>query len=56
MERYFLLLATIITVISIYGQTSPPPNAFKYQAIVRDVAGEPQASINVSFEIIIKRI
>ena len=25
-----------------YGQTSPPPNAFKYQAVVRDYRGEPQ--------------
>ena len=55
MKKYLLLLITIISTIAIYGQTSPPPNAFKYQAIVRDVAGEPQGSINVSFQITIKQ-
>ena len=28
-----------------YGQTSPPPEAFKYQAIVRDTRGELQGGI-----------
>ena len=54
MKRYLLLLATIISAIATFGQTSPPPNAFKYQAIVRDVGGEPQGGIDVSFQVTIK--
>ena len=39
-----------------YGQTSPPPEAFKYQAIVRNVDGEPQGGINVSFQVTLKEV
>ena len=54
MKRYILIIVTIISAIATYGQTSPPPNAFKYQAIVRDYRGDPQAGINVSFQVTIK--
>ena len=53
MKRYLLLLTVFLSFAHYWSQT-PPPNAFKYQAIVRDVAGEPQGGINVSFEITIK--
>ena len=56
MKRYILLLTTIISAIAMYGQTSPPPEAFKYQAIVRNVDGEPQGGINVSFQVTLKEI
>ena len=54
MKRYLLLLTVFLSFANYWSQTTPPPNAFKYQAIVRDVAGEPQGGINVSFEITIK--
>ena len=56
MKRYLLLLTTIISAIAMYGQTSPPPEAFKYQAIVRNVDGEPQGGINVSFQVTLKEV
>ena len=56
MKRYLLLLTTIISAIAMYGQTSPPPEAFKYQAIVRDTRGEPQGGISVSFQVTIKEV
>ena len=34
----------------------PPPEAFKYQAIVRDTRGEPQGGISVSFQVTLKEI
>ena len=54
MKRYLLTVITIISVVFSYSQTSPPPEAFKYQAIVRDVGGDPQGGIDVSFQITIK--
>ena len=56
MKRYILLLTAIVSALAMYGQTSPPPEAFKYQAIVRNVDGDPQGGINVSFQVTIKEV
>ena len=45
---YFLVLVNL----SFYSQGSP--NSFKYQAIARDVNGNPIVSSNISLEIAIK--
>ena len=49
MKKYLLLLTVFLSFANYWSQTTPPPNAFKYQAIVRDVAGEPQGGINVIY-------
>ena len=56
MKRYILLLTAIVSALAMYGQTSPPPEAFKYQAIVRNVDGDPLGGINVSFQVTIKEV
>src|SRR3989339_79061 len=48
MKKFLLTIAAIIMVAITFAQT---PNAFKYQAIARDVAGNIIQNQNVSFRI-----
>ena len=55
MRNYILTLIILLGTSITFAQTSPSPNAFKYQAVVRDLAGNPQNGIDVSFQVTLKK-
>lgn len=56
MRKILLSLSLIIISLITNGQTNTPPQAFKYQAVVRDNAGNPMGGIPVGFQVTIKSI
>ena len=54
MKKILLLFSFLLVITFVKGQNTPPPQAFKYQAIVRDNAGNTMNEIMVGFQITIK--
>ena len=56
MKKILLAFIVLLVGTTLFGQNTPPPQAFKYQAVVRDNAGQPMGGIDVSFQITIKEV
>ena len=52
MKKIFISLYLVLFALIITAQT--PPQAFKYQAVVRDNSGNPMGGIPVGFQLTIK--
>ena len=54
MKKILILFSFSLIISFVKGQDSPPPQAFKYQAIVRDNAGNTMNGVMVGFQITVK--